>query len=98
MLEAANPNQPKEILDEIYLGNQDQTNQEVELKAQGITDIFRFLDREVVDKVTGAVKTLDVLKIADTANLLLNLIEVEDDGDVYLNLRIKIRDGKKVAK
>jgi len=49
--------------------------EDVQLSAQGVTDVFKFLDTEVISKI-------------------VTLFETTDNGDVFLNLRIKIKDGK----
>ena len=66
---------------------------EPQVEAQGVTDILKFLDREVVEKVVDLIKGIDVNQIQELIKLIASMVEIKANGDVYLNLRIKVKDG-----
>lgn len=69
------------------------SQEDIQLAAQGLGDMWRFLDREVIDKVIEFIKAVDVEQIKGYAMLVTNMIETAPNGDVFLNLRVKIKDG-----
>jgi len=77
------------------MNQSDDQENDIELQAQGVMDVFQFLDREVVDKVVDFIKSIDVKQTKEMISLLMSMIQIDPDGSVYLNLKIKLREGKK---
>lgn len=65
-----------------------------QLEAQGVKDVFRFLDREVVDKIVDLIKQIDIEQLKKLILLVGSMVETRENGDIFLNLGIKLKDGE----
>ena len=75
-----------------------ETNQlqekEVQLTTQGVTDVFKFLDPTVIQHIVNFIKDVDINEIKRLVSLGSKMFEIDDNGDVYVNLRIKVNNFK----
>jgi hypothetical protein len=69
-----------------------QDTDDVILQAQGLKDIFSMFDKTLLDKIMGLVDIFDIYNIKEIITMLYGMIEVTDSGDIYLNIRIKLKD------
>jgi hypothetical protein len=82
--------------DEIQETNQLQLlkEEEVQLTTQGVTDVFKFLDPTVIQHIVNFIKDVDINEIKRLVSLGSKMFEIDDNGDVYVNLRIKVNNFK----
>lgn len=57
------------------------------IESQGIVDVFRLTDPEIIDKISYLIKSLDVDKI----NSLMKMIEVDKDGWIRIKIELGIK-------
>lgn len=60
-------------------------NENIELQAQGITDIFKLTDTEVIGNIANLIKAIDVDKIKK----VMDMIEIQND-QIHIKLDITI--------
>lgn len=68
--------------------------EEVQLTTQGVTDVFKFLDPTVIQHIVSFIKEVDINEIKRLISLGSKMFEIDDNGDVYVNLRIKLNNFK----
>lgn len=57
-----------------------------EVKAQSIMDVFKFTDKEVVDKIIAIIKVIDVSKIES----IMNAVKVDENGCLKITIDIHV--------
>lgn len=78
-------NQPVKI-ESISLGPATACGPSPEVKAQGIMDVFKFTDKEVVDKIIAIIKVIDVSKIES----IMNAVKVDENGCLKITIDIHV--------
>ncbi len=58
-----------------------------EIQAQGLFDVFKLTDKEVINKVTALLKAVDVEKI----QAIMEAVEVDKDGWIRVKLDLGIK-------
>lgn len=73
---------------------EDAQTDDIQMTAQGITDVFKFLDPEVINYIVNFVKEVDINEIKKLITLGSKIFEMDDKGDVFVNLKIKLNNIK----
>jgi hypothetical protein len=83
-----------DVTNDVQLTAQSVKTDDVQLSAQGITDVFKFLDPVVLNSITGFIKEIDINEIKKIITLGSKLFEIDDKGNIFVNLRIKLNNVK----
>lgn len=57
------------------------------IQAQGVLDVWRLTDKEVVDKIIEIIKSVDTTLIKK----VMEMIEVDEDGWLHLKIDLRIK-------
>ena len=60
----------------------------MEVEAQGLLDVFRLTDKEVINKITSIIKAVDVAKV----KAVMDMIEVDNEGWLHIKIDLRVKN------